>query len=234
MQRNIAIIPARSGSKGLPDKNIKQLDGKPLIAYSIEAALKSKMFEEVMVSTDSNRYAEIATHFGANVPFLRSEKNASDYASSWDAVLEVLAAYKTIGIDFDTVCLLQPTSPLRTSEDIIAAYNLYNQNKATSVIGVCESEHSPLWMNRLPSDLSMDNFIIPSVNNKPRQVLDKFYRINGAIYIVNTNHLQKSTNIYINSFAYIMKREKSIDIDSELDFICSETIMQYLKSKAII
>ena len=229
MLKNIAIIPARSGSKGLPDKNIKQLNGKPLMAYSIEAALKSKMFEEVMVSTDSNRYAEIAMRLGANVPFLRSEKNSSDSASSWDAVLEVLVAYKKIGKEFDTVCLLQPTSPLRTSEDIIAAYSSYIDNNATSVIGVCESDHSPLWMNRLPPDLSMDNFIMPLANDKPRQALDKFYRINGAIYIVDANHLQNSTNIYMNSFAFIMEREKSIDIDSGLDFIIAEAI---IKSKA--
>lgn len=227
MLKNIAIIPARSGSKGLPDKNIKQLNGKPLMAYSIEAALKSKMFEEVMVSTDSNRYAEIAMRLGANVPFLRSEKNSSDSASSWDAVLEVLVAYKKIGKEFDTVCLLQPTSPLRTSEDIIAAYSSYIDNNATSVIGVCESDHSPLWMNRLPPDLSMDNFIMPLANDKPRQALDKFYRINGAIYIVDANHLQNRTNIYMNSFAFIMEREKSIDIDSGLDFIIAEAIMKY-------
>lgn len=227
MLKNIAIIPARSGSKGLPDKNIKQLNGKPLMAYSIEAALKSKMFEEVMVSTDSNSYAEIAMRLGANVPFLRSEKNSSDSASSWDAVLEVLVAYKKIGKEFDTVCLLQPTSPLRTAEDIIAAYHSYTENNATSVIGVCESDHSPLWMNRLPPDLSMDNFIMPLANDKPRQALDKFYRINGAIYIVDANHLQNSTNIYMNSFAFIMEREKSIDIDSGLDFIIAEAIMKY-------
>ena len=135
---NIAIIPARSGSKGLKDKNIKELCGKPLFAYSIEAALKSSCFDEVMVSTDSEKYAEIARRYGASVPFLRSVSTSSDIASSWDMVDEVLAGYRDLGREFETFCLLQPTSPLRTAKDIIAAYKLYNDKASFSVVSVCE------------------------------------------------------------------------------------------------
>jgi len=108
--KNIAIIPARSGSKGLPDKNIRLLCGKPLLAYSIEAALQSDMFDVVHVSTDSIQYAEIAKKFGADVPFLRSTETSSDSASSWDVVKEVIEKYQKVGKCFDTFMLLQPTS----------------------------------------------------------------------------------------------------------------------------
>ena len=116
--RNIAIIPARSGSKGIKDKNIKLLNGKPLLAYSIEAAIKSKCFDTVFVSTDSIKYAEIAKQYGAEVPFLRSKKNSKDKSSAWDAVYETLLNYKNMGMNFDSFMYLQPTSPLRTEKNI--------------------------------------------------------------------------------------------------------------------
>jgi len=118
--KNLAVIPARSGSKGLKDKNIRKLHGKPLIAYTIEAAMQSGLFEDIVVSTDSERYARIATDYGANVPFLRPDELATDEASPWDVVRDVVVKYQELGKDFDTVALLQPTSPLRTSSDIIA------------------------------------------------------------------------------------------------------------------
>ena len=108
--KNIAIIPARSGSKGLKDKNIKALNGQPLLKYSIDAAISSRIFDEIMVSTDSSHYAEIAKVCGASVPFLRSAENSEDKASSWNVVIEVLNYYKQIGQTFDTFCLLQPTN----------------------------------------------------------------------------------------------------------------------------
>ena len=113
---SIAIILARSGSKGLKDKNIKLMNGKPLIAYSIEAAKNSGLFDVVHVSTDSQKYADIAAEYGADEPFLRSEEMSSDTADSWDAVLEVLRRYKELGKEFDMVTLLQPTSPIRTAK----------------------------------------------------------------------------------------------------------------------
>ena len=114
----LAIIPARSGSKGLRDKNIKPMAGKPLMVYSIQAALDSGVFDEVMVSTDSEHYADIAREWGGSVPFLRSETTSTDHASSWDMVKEVLEGYRSLGKEYDSFCLLQPTSPLRTAQDI--------------------------------------------------------------------------------------------------------------------
>ena len=223
--KNIAIIPARSGSKGLKDKNIKDLCGRPLLSYSIEAAKGSKVFDEIMVSTDSERYAAIAKEYGASVPFLRSSATSSDTASSWDTVLEVLENYGKTGRAFDNVCLLQPTSPLRTAEDIKQAYALF-QTAETAVISVCEVDHSPLWCNTLPDDLSLDGFIKPS-NFKQRQKIDKYYRLNGAVYFVKVSALYESQFLYRQgSYAYVMDKRRSIDIDDEFDFRMAEFLMR--------
>ena len=224
--RNLAIIPARSGSKGVKDKNIKILNGKPLMAYTIETALQSGEFAEVMVSTDSEKYAEIAKRNGANVPFLRSEDTASDGASTWDTVREVLDRYRELGFEFDTFCVLQPTSPLREAEDIRKAYELYRNKAGFAVVSVCEAEHSPIWCGQLPQDGSLDGFI-PEEHMLQRQKYGKFYRPNGAIYIVNIKRFQNDTYLYQQgSFAYIMEPEKSLDIDTELDFRFAEMLMQ--------
>lgn len=223
--KNIAIIPARSGSKGVRDKNIRNLCDKPLMAYTIEAALDSKEFDEVMVSTDSEKYAEIARKYGANVPFLRSAKTASDTASSWDMVDEVLACYEAMGRTFDTFCLLQPTSPLRTKEDIQGAYNLFREKATFAVVSVCETEHSPLWCGQLPDDGEFINFIQKD-NMKQRQAAGKYYRLNGAIYIVDIDHFKENSFLYQKgSYAFIMKQEHSIDIDTELDFKIAEVLL---------
>lgn len=219
--KSIAIIPARSGSKGLPDKNIRVLGGKPLIAYSIEAALRSKMFDIVMVSTDSDKYAGISRQYGAEVPFLRSEITSGDSAGSWDVVREVLNEYKKLGREFDSVMLLQPTSPLRTAEDIVSAFKLKEEKKANAIVSVCEVDHSPLWSNTLPESLSMNGFVKNS--DVPRQQLPTYYRINGAVYLTDTMLLHKGDRIYDNNcFAYIMPRDRSVDIDNEMDFHMAE------------
>lgn len=227
--KNLAIIPARSGSKGLPNKNIKKLCGVPLMAYSIRAAIESNKFSKVMVSTDSESYAKIAEEYGAEVPFLRSPELSGDAAGSWDVVREVLDKYAEFNNRFETVCLLQPTSPLRQSSDIVGAYHLYDENNADNIIGVCESDHSPLWMNTIPQDLSLEHFIRDDIQNKNRQKLDVYYRINGAIYIRKTASVISNASIYNNSFAFIMPRERSVDIDVELDFIIAETLMKMKK-----
>lgn len=225
--KSIAIIPARSGSKGLEDKNIREMCGKPLMAYSIEAARGSKKFSEIMVSTDSKKYAEISEKYGASVPFLRSAEMSGDRVSSWDVVREILERYRDIGEEFDIVCLLQPTSPLRTRKDIIDAFLLFEEKKADSVIGVCEVEHSPLWTNVIGDDLKLDGFLNNNAKDVPRQMLEQYYRINGAMYIVKSETIIKKQDIYSNSYAYIMPRERSIDIDEELDFVMAESIMKY-------
>ena len=229
--KNIAIITARSGSKGLKDKNIKELNEKPLMAYSIEAALVSGCFEEVMVSTDSEKYAEIAIKYGAEVPFLRSEELSGDRAGSWETVEEVLYKYLELNKTFDTVCLLQPTSPLRESSDIINAYKLFVEKQAGAVTGVSEPEHSPLWCNTLPESLSMSEFRDKTYDLVQRQQLPVYYRINGAMYIRRIIYDKMQIKLEKEpEFAYIMSRDKSIDIDTEMDFIVAEL---YLRGRNI-
>lgn len=225
--KNLAIIPARSGSKGLIDKNIRLMNGKPLLAYTIDAAIKSSQFEEVFVSTDSIKYAEIAKQFGAKVPFLRSLQNAGDRASSWDVVRESLKMYEESGKNFDTIALLQPTSPLRQASEIVEGYQLFEKKEANSVISVCEVEHSPLLCNVLDDNLSMKNFVNKEVYLKPRQQLPVYYRINGAMYIIRIKAVTDIFDLYDERcYAYIMSQKKSVDIDTELDFGIAE---RYLK-----
>lgn len=226
--KNIAIITARSGSKGLKDKNIKLLEGKPLLAYSIESALQTGLFDCVHVSTDSGLYADIARQYGADVPFLRDTELATDTAGTWEVLRAVVNRYLQLGQQFDTVTLLQPTSPLRDAEDIRAAFDIFIEKAADSVISVCEVEHSPKLCNTLGTDNSMNGFVDLSRVGR-RQEMDTYYRLNGAIYIQKTSLLMEQGNLYgENSYAYVMSQEHSVDIDTELDFLFAETIMRAL------
>jgi len=229
--RHLAVIPARSGSQGLKDKNIKPLNAQPLLAYSIQAAEESGMFAKIMVSTDSEKYAEIAKQYGAEVPFLRSAKMSCDTADSWSVVCEVLQQYDLRKERFDTVCLLQPTSPLRSPQDIINGYKLLADTKGDAITAVCEADHSPLWCNTLPDDLSMKDFIKDDIKNRPRQSLPQFYRINGALYIRKIYYDRENLFSDDKEYAYIMEQNHSIDIDSDFDFRTAEFMMKYLSKE---
>lgn len=226
-QRNLAIIPARSGSKSVKNKNIRKFNGKPLMAYTITAALNCGLFEEVMVSTDSEEYAKIAEEYGATVPFMRSRTTSTDIASSWDMVQEVLDGYEKQDRTFDSFCLLQPTSPLRTSDDISKAYQLFTDKADVAVVSVCEMEHSPLWSGKLTDDKSLDGFITrASMGN--RQQNGKYYRLNGAIYIISVKAFKEDSFFYRKgSYAYIMSQIKSVDIDTEVDFRIAEDLAKW-------
>ena len=224
----IAIIPARSGSKGLKDKNIRKLNEKPLLAYSIEAAIASGIFDTVHVSTDSREYAEIAEAYGADEPFLRDVQNAGDSSSSWDVVREVLRKYDMSGKHFDVCVLLQPTSPLRTADDIKAAYALFDTKKADSLTSVTEVDHPIQWCFKLDDSYSMRDFASSPYKDSRRQELEKYYRENGAIYIVSVpNIVNPLFDFYTERcVAYVMERGRSIDIDTLQDFNVAETIMK--------
>ena len=225
--RNIAIIIARSGSKGLKDKNIRPLNGKPLLAYTIEAALQSGRFDTVMVSTDSRKYGKIAKEYGAEVPFYRSKETSQDSTSPWDVVKEVLEQYKARGEEYDTFALLQPTSPLRNADDIQKAYKEFEEKKANAVVSMCELECAIHLVNKLPKSLSMKGFITEKQYNKRRQEIEPYYRFNGAIYISKVKTFYKHMNIYEDKcYAYIMDRNRSYDIDSEDDLKIVEAIMK--------
>lgn len=198
-----------------------------MLAYTIEAALESNVFDTVMVSTDSKKYAEIARQYGAEVPFLRSEATSSDTSSSWSAVEEVLMNYTDMGRQFDTFMLLQPTSPLRKAEHIIGAYREFTYKNANTVVSVCEADHTPEQYNVLPESHSLDGFIKAETKGKRRQDMATYYRFNGAIYLSKTQFFLKYKDIYAqDAYAYIMNRMDSVDIDEELDFVIAETIIR--------
>jgi CMP-N,N'-diacetyllegionaminic acid synthase len=229
MQKNnkiLAIIPARSGSKGVEHKNIKELHGMPLIAHTIKNAKLSGIFDDIVVSTDSVEYATIAENYGARVPFIRPKELATDSSTSVDVIIHTIEELKQDGLEYDYFMLLQPTSPLRTHQDILSAINLLYKKNAISIVSVCEAEHSPLLMNTLENSLSMENFIT-NTHNKRRQDLPIYYRLNGAIYLCKTDYFLDQKSFYgSRSFAYIMNQLNSIDIDTEIDFSLVSSLLR--------
>jgi CMP-N,N'-diacetyllegionaminic acid synthase len=230
----LAIIPARAGSKGIRNKNIQMLNGKPLIAYTIEAAVASGIFDKVIVSTESKRISEISRSFGAEIPFQRPVELTTDTAKILDVILHALNFFSDQGIRYDYFSLLQPTSPLRTKEDIIGARDLLLENQANAVVSACEVDHPPHWCNTLPKDLSMDGFITQEIQNQRRQDLQKFYRVNGAIYLARTAYFLKYKDWFKEkSYAYLMPGHRSIDIDIFEDLKFSECVMKLIADGVI-
>lgn len=224
-KRFLAIIPARSGSKGLINKNIKELNGKPMIAYTIEAAIKSRVFDDIIVSTDSQEYADIAIQYGAKVPFLRPNHLSTDESTTNEVIVHCLNELSENRNEYDYFMILQPTSPLRTSIDIVDAVDLLFEKKANSIVSVCESEHSPMYMNTINESLSLREFISKDVKMR-RQELPKYYRLNGAIYLSDViNYLSEGDLYGENSYAYVMNKKNSIDVDDELDFNIAEYLI---------
>lgn len=224
----LGLIPARGGSKGLPRKNIKPLLGKPLIAWTIEQTLASKYLDKVIVSTDDKEIAEISKKYGAEVPFIRPRELATDEAKGIDVTLHAINWLKENDKQkqYDLIILLQPTSPLRTREDIDKAIELLFLKEAKAIVSVCEVDHHPLWANTLPEDGCMKNFIRREIMNKNRQELPVFYRLNGAIYLAYWNCLKEQKSFFGNrTFAYVMPKDRSVDINNEIDFKLARNIV---------
>ena len=225
MSLNIAIIPARGGSKRLPNKNIMLLADKPLIVWTIEAALDSHCFDHVYVSTDSQDIAIIAQIAGAEVPYLRPDNLATDEAATNDVVEHLVEWVEKNVASVTKVTILQPTSPLRTAFHIKEAFSLYKKKKANAIVSVCELEHPYQFCNKLDPSLSLDNFLNQK-NNKRTQELERYYRLNGAIYLFDRGFVGKQSELYgPNSFAYIMNSRDSVDIDNEFDFEFANFLM---------
>lgn len=218
----LAIIPARGGSKRLPRKNVLELAGKPLIGWSIDAGLKSKYIDKVVVTSDDDEILKISKEFKADI-IERPELLANDTATTFDAIKHTIDNIQ----NYDYIVLLQPTSPLRNEFHIDEAIELLELKKADAVVSVCEMEHSPLWSNTLPQNGSMQHFLRDEVLNKRSQDLETYYRINGAIYICKTEKLllEKSFFLKDNIFAYKMDRLNSIDIDEEIDFKIAKSLI---------
>lgn len=229
----LAIIPARGGSKRLKNKNILDLHGKPLIAWSIDEAKKSKYIDKVLVSTESQAIYEVAKKYGAYLAFVRPEHLAQDDTKSIDIVTHTLEFLSKNGESYDEVILLQPTSPLRDIKDIDGAIEHFFAKEATSLVSVCEVEHSPLWSNTLNEDLNMDTFLDDKYNNSRSQDLPTYYRLNGAFYMSDVESVLQNNTFFIkkNIYAYLMSQEHSVDIDTKLDFIVAEAIMKQGKDE---
>ncbi|GAU77771.1 cytidylyltransferase domain-containing protein [Fusibacter sp. 3D3] len=221
----IAIIPARGGSKGLPRKNIKLFHGKPLIAYTIEAALNSKYIERVIVSTEDAEIAEISKKYGAEVPFLRPAELATDTSKAIDAYVFTVESLQEINkMTFDQIVILQPTSPLRKATHIDEAIELFFERGANSIISVTPSDHPPQWYKTIDTQGVLHSYI-DSDNSKNRQELELTYIPNGAIYVFNYSFLKENASYYSDStYAYVMEKRFSIDIDSMYDFALAEII----------
>lgn len=217
----LAIIPARRGSKRLPGKNIKSLAGKPMIAWTIEAAIQAECIDRVIVSTDCEVIAKISKEYGAEVPFLRPVSISGDQATTAEVVQYTLEAINGFN-KFSHVVILQPTSPLRKSTHIDEAWELLHKKRARAIVSVTPCEHPPEWSNTLPDDLCMKQFLQKGSNSK-----SKNYRLNGAIYLFETVLAKLMVDLYeLGCYAYIMENRASIDVDHLLDFEFAEFLMK--------
>jgi len=218
----LAVIPARAGSKGLPRKNLLPLAGKPLIAWTIEAALSSKVLDRVIVSTESREIAAVARRYGADVPFVRPNALARDETPGIDVVLHATEQLP----DYKTVVLLQPTSPLRMPGDIIAAIELYRCRTATTCVSVVRSKAHPNWMMSLDSEHRLLPYEPSGVTNR-RQELSSLYQLNGSIYVLDRDSIKLHRSIYTDrNVGYVMPPERSFDIDTELDHLICEKLIE--------
>ena len=224
----VAVITARGGSKGIPQKNLKTVLGKPLIAYSIEAALQTKTLTRTIVSTDDKTIAEVSAQYGAEVPFLRPEHLATDTATSI-AVLQHAVTYlaEQEGYKTDITVCLQPTSPLCSAEDIDQAINLCLQSGADSVVSLCQAKHHPFWMKKIV-DGRVHSFIEEDEQHYTRrQDLPPVYQLNGALYVTRTKILlEQNLMLGEHTIPYIMPQERSIDIDTPADLRLAECILK--------
>ena len=217
-----ALIPARGGSKGIPRKNIKELCGKPLIAWSIEAAQKASSVDQIVVSTDNEEIADIARSYGAEVPFLRPAELAQDDTPGIATVHHALEQFTAV----KQLLLLQPTSPLRSAEDIDGIVKMFQKHKNQSAVSICESPKHPNWMLNFGEDGTLSRFMDAPIATR-RQDLPKIYVANGALYLANSEWLRHACNfVSPETIGYLMPPERSADIDTPLDWEWIEFLMK--------
>jgi len=219
----LAVIPARGGSKGLPGKNIRDLAGKPLIAWSIEAAQASRWIDRLILSSDDNEIIQVANRCGCEVPFVRSGHIATDEATTVDVVLDALQRCP----GYDWVIILQPTSPLRTSEDIDnCLYECVGQGASVGV-SVCDTSVSPYWIFGRNEQGKLQTLLPMPEGVTRRQDLPRVYQLNGAVYVADCGWLHANAKfITPQTYAYVMPEGRSIDIDDEADFRLAEQILR--------
>ena len=218
---NVAIIPARGGSKRIPRKNIKLFLGKPIIAYSIETAINSGIFDYVMVSTDDAEIANIAKSYGAQVPFFRSHQTSNDFSTTADVIIEVLNELKKTGRDYDNACCIYPTAPMLSEKSLVDAYNLLLTKNYNTVLPVCQFSY-PV-QRALKMDESKVSMIWPENLNVRSQDLQKVYHDAGQFYWLKTSTFLENQKMFSeNSGAVILNEIQVQDIDNETDWKMAE------------
>lgn len=228
--RNIAIIPARGGSKRIPRKNIKDFLGKPIIAYSIEAALNSGLFDEVMVSTDDNEIAEIAIKYGASVPFMRSDKNADDNSTTVDVLLEVIDSYTQSGNIFDFACCIYPTAPFVTTEKLKEGFEKLEFEKRNSVFPIVPFSY-PVWRGLKKEEDGQVNMVWPEYLNSRSQDLKEIYHDAGQWYWFKIEPMKKRKKLFNENTGSIVLNPLEVqDIDNLSDWNIAELKYGYLQS----
>ncbi|MDT0645916.1 pseudaminic acid cytidylyltransferase [Zunongwangia sp. F260] len=221
MNRNLCIIPARGGSKRIPRKNIRSFMGKPIIAYSIEAALNSGLFDEVMVSTDDEEIAEIARKYGADIPFMRSKENANDFATTVDVLLEVLEEYDAEGKEFENMCCIYPTAPFITEAKLVEAFEKLSRENLDAVFPVIPFGYPiqrslKYYNNKL-------RFFFPEYEKSRSQDLEKAYHDAGQFYFIRTENFVRNKSIITeNTGGIIIAEMEAQDIDTETDWNLAE------------
>lgn len=219
----LAIIPARGGSKGIPGKNIKMLAGKPLLAWTIEAAKKSKYIDRLILSSDDEKIISVAREYGCEVPFVRPAHLAQDDTPGVDPIVHALEA---LDEKFDYVVLLQPTSPLRQTEDIDACIEKCLKEQAVSCVTVSEVKENPNWMFTLDNGRLLRPLISDGDKYKRRQDCPTYYVLNGAVYVMQCEWVKREKKtIFEGTIASIMPKKRAIDIDEILDFLICELVI---------
>ena len=232
--RILSIILARKNSKGLPGKNIKNLNGKPLLAWPIIASVKSKYIDTTILSTDCNNYADIGKSYGALIPFIRPNELASDISPSSDSITHAINFFNTTNDIYDYVVLLEPTSPLTQSSDIDKALEklLNNKRQYKSLVSMSEviSKH-PSYCFMIDDNMKVKPFI-DNKKSQRRQDINKLFHCDGSLYISEINHFIKNETFYHeNTMAYIMPSWKSFEVDTDLDFFLINQLMKQYKKK---
>lgn len=228
----LGIIPARGGSKGIPRKNLRNFAGRPLIARTIEEALKVSAIDRLICSTDDSKIASVARSYGCEVPFMRPKALAGNSVPAIDVLLHALDRLEKEGDVFDAVIYLQCTSPLRMSGHITGAIKRYMDSGAKSLVSVCESEHTPFWTYTIDGGRRLRRIIKGQYASVCRQDLPKAYRSNGAIYINDVKTIRRTRDFYKPApMPFLMDRLHSIDIDSEVDLDIAELFLTMMKDR---
>ena len=228
--KTLAMITARGGSKRIPRKNIKEFNGKPIMAYSIEAAIQSGAFDEVMVSTDDEEIADIARKYGASVPFMRSEKTANDFATTVDVIDEVISEYHNRGKDFDVFACIYPTAPFITADKLKEAVEKLSSSDADSLIPVVRFSYPPQRAMEIRDGRLV--FRQPENLSKRSQDLEPHYHDAGQFYVVKTESFLKNKGIMVGQILPMELSELEVqDIDNEVDWKLAEMKYKLLQDK---